>query len=218
MAEELLTDDEQWDAIRRWTAENGLWLVGGVALGAALLFGYRYYDNHRNAQALDAATQFEAMTAAFDTNDRAAAKRAGEALVKAYPATPYADQAELLLARLSIDDGQDVNAVEALQRVVGGSKDPELRNVARLRLARVQIDQGKPDDAIATLAAGEPGKFAAGYHDVRGDAFFAKKDPAGAAREYQAALDASEPQAADRALIELKLADLATPATAKAAP
>jgi predicted negative regulator of RcsB-dependent stress response len=32
------------------------------------------------------------------------------------------------------------------------SKDSELRQIARLRLARVLIDQGKPDDAIKTLA------------------------------------------------------------------
>jgi predicted negative regulator of RcsB-dependent stress response len=66
------------------------------------------------------------------------------------------------------------------------SKDSELRHVARLRLARVQIDQGKPDDAISTLAAAEPGRFAVRYHEVRGDALYAKNDAAGAVREYQA--------------------------------
>ena len=55
------------------------------------------------------------------------------------------------------------------------SKDTELRHIARLRLARVLIDQGKPDDALKTLAD-EPGAFAARYHEVRGDAFLAKKD------------------------------------------
>ena len=36
MAEEYLTDDEQWEAIKRGIAENGLWVVAGVALGVAL--------------------------------------------------------------------------------------------------------------------------------------------------------------------------------------
>jgi predicted negative regulator of RcsB-dependent stress response len=160
------------------------------------------------------------MTAALDTNDRAGAKRTGEALIKAYPATPYADQAQLLLARLAIDEGQEANAVAALTRVMTDSKDEELRNVARLRLARVQIDQGKPDEAIATLAVAAPGKFVARFHDVRGDALYAKKDLAGAAREYQAALQAGDARGADTALVELKLADLGkgvAPGT-KAAP
>jgi predicted negative regulator of RcsB-dependent stress response len=221
MAEELLTDDEQWEAIKRWTSENGVWLLGGVALGAALLFGFRFYQNHRNNDALSAAAQFDAMTAAFDTSDRAAARRAGEALVKAYPATPYADQAELILARLAIDDGQPATAVERLTHVMNGSKDTELQKVARLRLARVQVDQGKPDEAIATLGVGDPGKFQGAYHDVRGDALFAKKDLAGAAREYQAALDAGDAKTPERPLIELKLADLgkaATPAARQVTP
>jgi predicted negative regulator of RcsB-dependent stress response len=208
MAEELLTDDEQWEAIKRWTTENGIWVVAGVALGAALLFGYRFYEGHRTSQAQNAAAQFDVMTAALDSNDRAAAKRSGEALIKGYPSTPYADQAELLLARLAMDEGHEVDAVAALTHVMNDSKDEELRNVARLRLARVRIDQGKPDEAVQTLAVAAPGKFAARFHDVRGDALFAKNDLAGAAVEYQAALDGGDPRGADTALIELKLADL----------
>ena len=217
MAEELLTDDEQWDAIKRWTAENGVWVVAGLGLGAALLFGYRFYQSHHTSQALSAAAQFDTMTAAFDTNDRVAVRRTGEALIKAYPSTPYADQAELLLARVAIDEGQAASAVPSLTHVMTDSKDEALRHVARLRLARVQIDQGKPDEAIATLAVGTPGKFAGRYHDVRGDAFYAKKDAAGAIREYQAALDEGQAHSADTALIELKLADLGkgTPTAAR---
>ena len=70
---------------------------------------------------------------------------------------------------------------------MNSSKDTELRHIARLRLARVLIDQGKPDDALNMLAD-PPGAFAARYHEVRGDAFFAKKDPRGRLKEYKAAL------------------------------
>jgi predicted negative regulator of RcsB-dependent stress response len=98
--------------------------------------------------------------------------------------------------------------------VMNNSKDAELRQVARLRLARVLIDLGKPDEAIKTLAAGTPGSFAGRYHAVQGDALYAKKDIPGAIAEYTAALGASE-AGADAALLQLKLADLASNEKAK---
>jgi predicted negative regulator of RcsB-dependent stress response len=102
------------------------------------------------------------------------------------------------------------------------SKDSELRNIARLRLARLQIDQGKPDDAIQTLAGGADSvAFASRYHEVRGDALLAKKDTSGAAAEYRAALSASDSHGADAALLELKISDLGVapaPVVTKAVP
>jgi predicted negative regulator of RcsB-dependent stress response len=208
MAEDLLTDDEQWEAIKRWTAENGVGVVACLALGAALVFGYRFYQGHAAARDMNAAAKFNAMTAAFDANDRAGARRTGNEILQSFPSTPYADQAELLLARMSIDEGHAANAESSLSHVMNASKDDQLQHIARLRLARIQIDQGKPDDAIATLALAAPGKFAARYHAVRGDALYAKKDTGGAVREYQAALDGSDPGSPDMSLLELKIADL----------
>ena len=74
---------------------------------------------------------------------------------------------------------------------MNNSKDAELQQIARLRLARVLIDQGKSDEAIKTLAERMPAAFAVRYHEVRGDAFLAKKDVPGALTEYQAALAAA---------------------------
>jgi predicted negative regulator of RcsB-dependent stress response len=85
----------------------------------------------------------------------------------------------------------------------------------------VLIDQGKPDDAISTLSGVAPGKFEARYHEVRGDALYAKKDVSGALREYQAALAGSDAQSADTAMLELKIADLGAvvaPPAPKATP
>jgi len=97
------------------------------------------------------------------------------------------------------------------------SKDHELALVARMRLARVEIAEGKPDAALATLNAAEPGAFAARYHEVRGDAYYAKGDRTAALREYRSA--AGNPELGDAALLDLKIADLAAdapPATATA--
>jgi predicted negative regulator of RcsB-dependent stress response len=213
-----MTDDEQLEAVKRWTAQNGTWALGGIVLGAALLFGWRYYDNYRNDRDLKAAAQFGAMTAAIDAGDRNAARKIAEGILRDYSSTPYADQAELTLARLFVDDKNSAGAAAALRHVMADSKDSELKNIARLRLARVLIDTGKPDEALQTLAAapaaadgaaaGSSAAFASQFHQVRGDALYAKKDTQGALREYQSALLSGGGSPRDSSLLQLKITDL----------
>jgi len=207
MAEDL-TDDEQLETVRRAVAEYAPWLIGGAVLGAALFFGYRYYQSSGNERALQAAVQWSAMSDALQANDRSRSRQIAEALVKDYANTPYADQAQLTIARLDVEDGQLENAIAPITQVMNNSKDTELRQIARLRLARILTDQGKADAALKTLGEGTPGAFASRYHEVRGDALYAKKDTAGAVSEYKAALGAADVGDTDAALLELKLQDL----------
>jgi predicted negative regulator of RcsB-dependent stress response len=214
MAEDYLTDDEQLENVKRVVAENWLWVAGGVVLGAALIFGYRYYESYRNDRALRAAARFEELTSALARDDQGKLRQVADGLIKEFPTSPYADQAQLVLARLSVDNGKLADAIAPLTQVMSSSKDSELRHIARLRLARVVIAEGKPDDAIKTLAEDTWGAFAGQAHEVRGDAFYAKHDVQGAMKEYQAALGAGDPSSADFGLLQLKIADLTAPAAA----
>ena len=207
MAEEYLTDDEQLEHVKRVASEYGPWMLGAVVIGAAFTVGLRYYEHHRNEVALQASAQFGEMASALQHDDRAKTRRIAEGLIAAYPTSPYADQAKLMLARLDVDEGQAAKAIAPLTQVMDESKDTELRHIARLRLARLLIDQGKPDDALKTLAD-EPGAFAARYHEVRGDAFLAKKDLKQAQSEYKAALEKDPAGKVDSTFLTLKLADL----------
>jgi predicted negative regulator of RcsB-dependent stress response len=209
MAEDYLTDDEQVEYVKRVAAEYGPWTIGAVVLGLAMVTGYRYYQGHQDQRALAAGAQFANMASAVQHNDQVKARQIADGLVKDFPGTPYADQAQLALAGLYVDQGEDANAVAPLTAVMDHSKDDELRRVARLRLARVLIDQGKADDAL-TLLSGDanPGAFAGRYHDVRGDAYLAKKDPQKAGEEYKAAFAAGTGEGMDSALLTLKIADL----------
>ena len=213
MAEEYLTDDEQLEAVKQLAVEYAPWLVGGMLVGAAAFFGIRYYQSYHNEQAFKAAAQFSAMTAALQVNDHAKSRQIADGLIKDYAASPYADQAQLTLARLDVDEGQMDKAVAPLTQVMNESKDTELRQIARLRLARVQIGQGKSDEAIKTLTEPMSAAFATSFHEVRGDAYYAKKDIPAAITEYQAAIAASDANGINPALLELKIQDLgASPA------
>jgi predicted negative regulator of RcsB-dependent stress response len=212
MTGEYLTDDEQLEEVKRIATEYAPWIISAVVLGLGFVYGYRYYEGHQNERGMQAATQFAAMTSAIERNDPSKARQIAGGLLKDYPGSPYADQAQLALARLSIDEGLDANAIAPLTQVMDNSKDSELRHIARLRLARVLIDQGKPDDALKTLSD-DPGAFAGQYHEVRGDAFFAKKDLHQAGEEYKTALGEGAARNADSALLTLKIADLGLPPT-----
>jgi predicted negative regulator of RcsB-dependent stress response len=214
MAEEYLTDDEQLEAVKRAFTEYAPWILGGVVLGVGGWFGIQYYRSHQNARAMQAAEQFTQMAAALQMNDAQKSLQIADGLIKNFPSSPYADQAQLTIARIDVDSGKPADAVAPLTEVMNNSKDAELKQIARLRLARILIDQGKPDDAIKTLAQGTPGSFAGRYHEVHGDALYAKKDIPGAVAEYNQALGSSD-GGADAALLQLKLADLASNEKAK---
>ncbi len=208
MAEEYLTDDEQLEAIKHLVVEYAPWLLGGVLVGAAAFFGFRYFQSHTDERAYKAAAEFSTLTAALQHNDQAKSRQIADGLIKDYASSPYADQARLTLARLDVDDGQLDKAIGPLTQVMNDSKDTELRRIARLRLARVLTDQGKPDEAIKTLAEPMTAAFSAPYHEIRGDAFFAKKDVPHAITEYQAALGDADASGINAALLELKIQDL----------
>jgi predicted negative regulator of RcsB-dependent stress response len=220
--EEYLSEKEQWEAIKSWFRENGLWIVAGIAVGAAGIGGWRWWDAHVDQVGMEASGKYEQMLMAFGKGDRTEGLVLLGDLEHNYPSSPYVDQAKLAAARVYVDANELDKANTELQAVSHHSKDPHLALLARLRLARVQIAQQKPDDALASLNGVEPGAFAPRFHEVRGDAEFAKGNKAGALTEYRAAraMDMGS-GATDTSLLDLKISDLVadaapSPSAAKA--
>jgi predicted negative regulator of RcsB-dependent stress response len=202
---EDLTDNEREEQLRRWWGENWLWIVGGIALGLALLAGWQYWQKTRIESAEQDEAAYVSVLDALGKNQLDQAVARAKELRDRRPGSPYADQADLALARLAVDRRQLDDAAQRLRTVMDGSKDPELRAVARTRLARVLIEQGKFDDAVAALDVAKAGSFAALYHEIRGDAFAGKGDAKAARAEYDAALAAAKDGAQiDVAYVELK--------------
>ncbi|MFZ0008293.1 MAG: tetratricopeptide repeat protein [Steroidobacteraceae bacterium] len=215
---DYLSEKEQWEQIREWVRQNAVWVLAGVAVGGALLLGWRWWQGYRDTQALQAGARYMQIVQALEQGDRTdALVHLGE-LERGYPLSAYADQGRLLGAHIYIDSGQLEQAAGELQSVSEHSKDHELALIARQRLARVQIAQGKPDLALATLNAAEPGAFARSYHEARGDAYYAKGDKAAALTEYRAAAAGATEAATADSLLDLKIADLSGSAAAAGAP
>jgi predicted negative regulator of RcsB-dependent stress response len=212
MVDELLTDREQEEALRNWWRENWSWVLSGIVLGLALLFGWRWWEAREVAQGESAALAYREFLGALDRGDREAAEAMEGELENRHGGSPYVDQGHLAFARVLVEQGDFDAAATRLRTVMEKSDDEELRQVARLRLARVLIEQSKYDEALGLLDPGKAGAFASLEHSLRGDALAAKGDDEGARREYEAALAAPlEDPTVDRNLLRLKLDALGSP-------
>jgi predicted negative regulator of RcsB-dependent stress response len=210
--EDYLTEDDQWEAVKRWLKENGAWIIGGVLLGGGGLLGWRWWDGHVTEQAQQASAQYAQLLATLDSGDPQRVQALAEDLGSNYGGTPYAGQAELSLARRHVEAGEFDQAAGRLAALVKDSGDPYLREVARLRLARVELARNKPDEALAVLdRVKNPGAFAAAFNEVRGDALLAAGDRAAARDAYRAALLEAGASGIDASGLQLKLNDLAAP-------
>jgi len=207
--EDYLSEKEQWEAIKSWFRENGLWIVAGIAVGAIGIGGWRWWEAHVDQIGMEASGKYEQMLKSFGKGDRTEGFVLLGDLEHNYSSSPYLDQARLAAARVYVDANQLDKANTELQAVSQHSKDPHLALLARLRLARVQIAQQKPDDALASLNGVQPGAFASRFHEVRGDAEFAKGNKAGALTEYRTAraMDMGS-GVTDTSLLDLKISDL----------
>ncbi len=202
------SDQEQWEEVKRWLGQNLPWIVAGVVIGVGGLWGWRAWEARQVRLAEEAGTRFEQAVDAFNRADRTRAFTLVDELTRDYAATPYADLASLVAARSHVESNELDKGAERLAAVMNGSKDAELRLLARLRLARVESAQGKHDAAIVTLNGAQAGKFEARFAEARGDILFAKGDNAGALQAYQQALSTGEEGVVDLELLDLKIRDL----------
>ena len=206
--DDYLSEKEQWEWLKTQLKVNGPWITAGIAGGALLLYGWHWWQGRTDQLATQASAQSRQIAEAFGRRDNARALAMIDTLKSQQPKSPYLDEADLIAARAFVDAGELDKAASSLQSVMARTPDHALALVARERLARVEIAQNKPDAALATLAAVDPGSFAPRYHEVRGDAFHAKKDFASALKEYRAARAADAGGTVDPERLDLKIGDL----------
>jgi predicted negative regulator of RcsB-dependent stress response len=218
MAEELLTDQQQEEALRRWWSANWTWVIAGVVIGIAVLGGWQYWQQRKITHAEAAEQLYRDFSVALTAGDVTKAEDLLKNLEQQHGGSPYTDQSHLALASVDVNAGKYEQALSELKPVAAGATDKALRPIAQLRLARVQLQMGHHDEALAALDVNQAGAFVAQYQEVRGDALFAKGDMSGAKQAYQLALDAhtqavaESPSNDDAALLRLKLQDIQLPA------
>lgn len=208
---EDLSEREQIERLREWWRENGWYIVGGIALGALLLFGWNQYQAWQEQRAVGASTVYQSLAAAVEADDERAAGELFATLRDEHGSSPYADQAGLLMARLHLRRSEPERAAEVLRDVMRGSSDEELALVARLRLARVLAYLEAYQEALQVLDVRDAGPYTGRLHEVRGDVHAAMGDAAAARAAYMQALVAPGSEFLDRSFLQMKLNDLPAP-------
>ena len=214
--EEYVSESQQIEQLKGWASSNGPWLLAGVAAVVVGFAGYNQWQRWQQSKSLRASETYTQVLSSLARDDRAGAAKLADSLRAGYAATPYADQADLALARAYVEGNQLPDADARLTLVVEHTKDDALRLLARYRLARVQRAEGHADAALKTLSAEPAQGFEAAFAEVRGDIAADKGDRAGALKAYQEAEAGAADDLVNREVLELKITALGgTPAADK---
>jgi predicted negative regulator of RcsB-dependent stress response len=205
MATYDLDEQEQLDSLKAWWKRWGNLTMLTLAIAVAAGAGWRYWQNRTLTQSLEAASVYQNLTQSLAANDAKGARTAGTMLIDKYHDTAFAPRAALLLAKLNVA-GKDLKSAQTqLEWAVSNSKEPAVKDLARLRLAGVQFDQKQYDDALKTLGGVHSDAYAFRFLDLKGDVLLAQGKSADARTAYQAALAAMAEDNVYRSIVELKL-------------
>lgn len=211
------TDDETVENLRNWWKENGPWIIGGIALGAAVLYGWRYWSEWRENQLTFASDTYEQLVIESANGDYAHALELEREIREVRLATPYADMAALHVARNAAIEG-DLDAARAqLRTVIDTTDDAETAHLARLRLARVLLAADEVDAAAELVTREDTGRYEPLYGELRGDIAAKRGDTDAAVAAYRDAMASPDDGIADRAMLQMKLDNLGAGAPAQGA-
>ncbi|BCA90761.1 MAG: tetratricopeptide repeat protein [Halomonas sp.] len=210
---ELRSEEEQLEVVKRWWKENGTSLIAGAVLAAAGVFGWNAWQNYQEGKSEAASARYQQlinMTAGttLEEDQLSAAQALIDELTDDYGNTLYAELAQLLEARLAVQQGDLSAAKQALQDVASNSSRRYVQSLAWLRLARIEVAEGNPEAALALLDQPIPDALAAQQANVRGDAFLAQNQPEQARDAWQTAQSIAQTQNQPLYGVQFKLDDL----------
>ena len=199
-----VAEDDDAQRVRAWWKKNGMGIVAGVAIGVVGVGGFKGWQAYTENRALSASDVFQEMLAYDESGAIEEARDSAQTLVENYRATPYGDLAYLMIAKLATQKDDLSSAMEALTNVMTKSKDPSMRQLARLRLSHVNLLAGDLVRAHELATSKDVGGFESEYSEVLGDVLLAQHKYSDAVEAYDRALEALAPASSSRALLTSK--------------
>lgn len=223
-----LTEEEQLEVLKRWWKDYGKLVLIAVIAAIAAYFAWTTWQEKTNAKKEAASAQYDVLVNLLNVEqgktlsdaDKAKATQIAIELKEKNGSNLYAQSAAFYLAKTAVDAGDLDKAVTELQWILSSKPDIATAQLAHVRLARVYVAKAAYAEAQAQLAE-EPSKaFASEYAEVRGDILKAQGNKDAAATAYQKALETTDPQQQERAMVlqmkadELKTDQLKSPVAA----
>ncbi|MDM8558991.1 tetratricopeptide repeat protein [Candidatus Parabeggiatoa sp. HSG14] len=203
------TEEEQVEAIKKWWKDNGMSVIGGFAIGLALLFGWRYWQTYTEQQAQMASNIYEQVIFTLEKEETKKAQDIAGKLLSDHSDSPYAILAALNLARQDLDNGDLDGTHVRLQWVIDQKSNlVELTHIARLRKARLFLSQKKMAEAKSLIEGIDVGQFKGTYAELQGDIAIAQGQTDVARKAYTEALTSEDFSPEHREWVQIKLDNL----------
>lgn len=207
MAIEQLDEYEQGEQVRKWLRQNGSSIITGIALGLACIFGWQWWQGQGSKHREEAATQYLSLTDAITAKDNAKVEALAVAFDKKYADTGFSALATLRHAQYLQNNGDTAKAIAVLKGKAGQIKDPVMSELFALHEGRLLLIAGKPDEALARIAAIPTTNFPEVVGELRGDIQMARGQRDEARKSYEEALTHLDQAAPTRGMLEMKLID-----------
>lgn len=197
-----LAEDEDLARAKAWWKDNGSSIIGGIAIGTAVVIGYNFWQKYQRDHAQEVASSYQ--TYQNSPDDKAAFKK----LVDIDSDAVYTQLAYLTQAAKETKNEQWEDAEKTLQTLLSLNVDSGIYEIAQLRLATVFLAQNKGKEALTLLNQTDykpQTLFSARLHELKGDAQLNLGNKEQARTLYQISIDASDDIGLPSSLIQLKI-------------
>lgn len=202
------TENEGFEAFRRWWKNNGTLASVALVLMVAGLIGTQWWRTQTVAQAEAASADYQQLIQGLSENNAQVVQQRASHIISQFSSTPYAPLAALALAKTKLEQGDKKAARTHLQWVMENANQPALKSVARLRLAKIIYSEGEYPVALSLLSADNSGSFVSDYEELKGDIKLAMKNTSEARAAYTRALTALPENNQERTQLQMKLDDI----------
>tara|TARA_R110002073_G_scaffold285506_1_gene449920 strand:- start:699 stop:1337 length:639 start_codon:yes stop_codon:yes gene_type:complete len=205
MATYNLEEQDKIDNLKSWWDSYGVSVIIVVSTLVATIGGTQAWKYYQKQQADQAADLYVLLQQVKSTEDPVKISDAAHLLMEGFSSSGYAPRAAMLAARANVVGGDAKRAQEQLQWVMDKAEEPELKDLARLRLAGVLLDEKKYNEALRLLEGKHGESFAGLYADRKGDVLNATDKIVEARQAYQIAVDKLDKKNTYHNVVQMKL-------------
>ncbi|MDC8445572.1 MAG: tetratricopeptide repeat protein [Nitrosomonas sp.] len=215
MARVDFEEQEKLDTLKTWWNRYGTIITIMLAVAVATIGGTKVWEYFQRQQAQQAADLYALLKQVQTTGDLMKITDAAHLLTEGYASSGYAPRAALIVAKASVDAGDLQRAKTHLQWVMENAKEPEMIDLARLRLATVLLDEKNYAAALQQLNTRHSSAFSGLYADLKGDVLLASGKIDEARLAYEAAVNALSKNTNYHNIVQMKADALSEPYTAE---